>query len=109
MRSRRVETLPVEAEGATAADGARAGGRRAATPMPAPPGGPHDGRGGWPRAARRAPAAASCAAIRRDATELTAACVLTLAILAALTAWGVLDIGGASSEPAPITTNAASD
>ena len=48
-------------------------------------------------------------AIRRDATELTAACVLTLAILAALTSWGVLDIGGASSEPAPITTNAASD
>jgi hypothetical protein len=48
-------------------------------------------------------------AVRRDATELTAACVLTLAILAALTAWGVLDIGGASSEPAPITTNAASD
>ena len=48
-------------------------------------------------------------AIRRDATELTAACVLTIAILAALTAWGVLDISGASSEPAPITTNAASD
>jgi hypothetical protein len=48
-------------------------------------------------------------AIRRDATELTAAAVLTLAILAALTSWGVLDIGGASSEPAPITTNAASD
>jgi hypothetical protein len=48
-------------------------------------------------------------AIRRDATELTAATVLTLAILAALTSWGVLDLGGASSEPAPITTNAASD
>jgi len=35
--------------------------------------------------------------------------VLTLAVLAAFTAWGVLDIGGAASEPAPITTNAASD
>ena len=48
-------------------------------------------------------------ALRRDATELTAAAVLTLAVLAAFTAWGVLDIGGAASEPAPITTNAASD
>jgi hypothetical protein len=47
--------------------------------------------------------------MRRAATELTAAAVLTLAVLAALTAWGVLDIGSAASEPAPITTNAASE
>jgi hypothetical protein len=48
-------------------------------------------------------------AVRRDATELTAAAVLALAMLAALTAWVVLDISGAASEPAPIATDAASD
>ena len=48
-------------------------------------------------------------ALRRDATELTAAAVLTLAVLAALTSWGALDISGAASEPAPIVSNAASD
>ena len=48
-------------------------------------------------------------ALRRDATELTAAAVLTLAILAALTSWGVLDISGAASEPAPIVSSTASD
>ena len=51
----------------------------------------------------------AAAAMRRDATELTAAAVLTLAVLAAFTSWGVLDIGGAASEPAPIMSNAASD
>jgi NADH:ubiquinone oxidoreductase subunit 2 (subunit N) len=107
IRTRRVETLPVEAEGTAAGEGAPAVVRRDAHPNPAR------------RAARRSRRMASrgatstgrrlMRAVRRDATELTAACVLTIALLAALTAWGVLDIGGASSEPAPITTNAASD
>ena len=106
VRPRRTETLPVEAE-RTATEGAPAVVRRDAHPNPAR------------RAARRSRRMASrgatstgrrlMRAVRRDATELTAACVLTLAILAALTAWGVLDISGVSSEPAPITTNAASD
>jgi len=107
VRTRRHETLPVEVE-QTAPDGvAPAAASRNAHANPAR------------RAARRSRKLASrgsmsagrrlMRAVRRDATELTAASVLTLAILAALTAWGVLDIGGAASEPAPITTNAASD
>jgi formate hydrogenlyase subunit 3/multisubunit Na+/H+ antiporter MnhD subunit len=48
-------------------------------------------------------------AVRRDATELSAAAVLTMAILAALTSWGALDIAGAASEPAPIVSGAGSD
>jgi NADH:ubiquinone oxidoreductase subunit 2 (subunit N) len=107
MRTRRVETLPVEAEGLAASEGPPAVVGRDAHANTAR------------RAARRSRRMASrgatstgrrlMRAVRRDATELTAACVLTIAILAALTAWGVLDISGASSEPAPITTNAASD
>jgi formate hydrogenlyase subunit 3/multisubunit Na+/H+ antiporter MnhD subunit len=106
---RRVETLPVEIEGvaAEAAPVAAGSGSRDARPSPAR------------RAARRSGDMASKGAVsigrratramRRDATELAAAAVLTLAVLAALTAWGVLDITGAASEPAPITTNAAAD
>jgi hypothetical protein len=48
-------------------------------------------------------------ALRRDRTELLAAAVLALAILAALTSWGALDIGGAASEPAPIVAGPSSD
>ncbi|HEY3335117.1 MAG TPA: hypothetical protein VGK16_07745 [Candidatus Limnocylindrales bacterium] len=106
---RRVEILPVEVEdvigGGTSV--AAASGTRNAYPSPAR------------RVARRSSDMASRGAVsagrrltramRRDATELAAAAVLTLAVLAALTAWGVLDIGSAASEPAPITTNAASD
>jgi hypothetical protein len=40
-------------------------------------------------------------ALRRDRAELLAGAVLTLALLAALTSWGALDIAGAASEPAP--------
>jgi hypothetical protein len=63
----------------------------------------------------RRPAAATslgqrlAAALRRDRTELTSAAVLALAILAALTSWGALDIGGAAAEPAPIVAGPASD
>jgi hypothetical protein len=38
-----------------------------------------------------------------------AAAVLALAILAALTSWGALDIAGAAAEPAPITAGPAGD
>jgi NADH:ubiquinone oxidoreductase subunit 2 (subunit N) len=63
---------------------------------------------------RRPEAAASAArrfatALRRDRAELTSAAVLALAILAALTSWGALDIGGAASEPAPIVSGPSSD
>ena len=111
MRTRRYETLPVEversAEHPAADDTAPAVTRSDAHPSPAR------------RAARRSSRMASkgathvgrrfMTALRRDATELTAAAVLTLAILAALTSWGVLDISGAASEPAPIVSTTASD
>jgi NADH:ubiquinone oxidoreductase subunit 2 (subunit N) len=48
-------------------------------------------------------------AIRRDRTELLSAAVLALAILAALTSWGALDLGSAASEPAPIVAGPSSD
>ena len=108
---RRRETLPVEVEG-TASDGAEHADSSAAAVRP--------GRLARARRfARRSGGTASkgsvsvgrriTRALRRDATELMAAAVLTLAVLAALTSWGALDIGGAASEPAPITTNAGSD
>jgi hypothetical protein len=49
------------------------------------------------------------AALRRDRTELLAAAVLSLAMLALLTSWGALDIAGAAAEPAPITSGASGD
>ena len=48
-------------------------------------------------------------AVRRDRTELIAAAVLALAILAGLTSWGALDLGGASSEAAPTVPGTSSD
>ena len=77
--------------------------------------------GGEPRAAsargrhlRRAGGSGSFArrlggALRRDRTELTSAAVLSLAILAALTSWGALDLGGAAAEPAPIVSGPSAD
>jgi NADH:ubiquinone oxidoreductase subunit 2 (subunit N) len=52
---------------------------------------------------------ALAAAMRRDQTELVAAAVLALAILAALTSWGALDISGAAAEAAPIVSGPSSD
>ena len=49
------------------------------------------------------------AALRRDRAELLSGAVLALAILAALTSWGALDIGGASAEPAPIVMGSNGD
>ena len=49
------------------------------------------------------------AALRRDRTELLAAAVLALAVLAALTSWGALDIAGAATEPAPIVWGSLGD
>ncbi len=51
-------------------------------------------------------ATASAARLRRDRAELLSACVLALAILASLVAWGVLDIGHAAAEPAPAVAGA---
>ncbi|MEW6226246.1 MAG: proton-conducting transporter membrane subunit, partial [Chloroflexota bacterium] len=122
MRRRRPqESLPVELEGAgppvaggevlvpmgALVDGASDGD---AVLVPAPAGAAWSRRLSMPRRA----AAASlgqrlAAALRRDRTELTSAAVLTLAILAALTSWGALDIGGAAAEPAPIVSGPASD
>jgi NADH:ubiquinone oxidoreductase subunit 2 (subunit N) len=48
-------------------------------------------------------------ALQRDRTELLAAAVLALAVLAALTSWGALDIAGAAAEPAPIVSGPAAD
>jgi NADH:ubiquinone oxidoreductase subunit 2 (subunit N) len=47
--------------------------------------------------------------LRRDRTELLAAWVLALAVLAALTSWGALDLAGAAAEPAPIVPTAVGD
>jgi NADH:ubiquinone oxidoreductase subunit 2 (subunit N) len=49
------------------------------------------------------------AAARRDRTQLLSAAVLTLAILAMLTSWGVLDLGRAAAEPAPIVGSSGTD
>jgi NADH:ubiquinone oxidoreductase subunit 2 (subunit N) len=106
---RRLESLPVEVEGAVPAVTSvpRGTSSRDAHPGPAT------------RVVHRSRRMASkgatslgrrvVRALRRDATELAGAAILTLAVLAALASWGVLDITGAASEPAPITTNAASD
>ncbi len=48
-------------------------------------------------------------ALRRDRTELASAAVLSLAILAALTSWGALDLGAAAHEPAPILSGPSAD
>jgi NADH:ubiquinone oxidoreductase subunit 2 (subunit N) len=122
MRRRRPqEALPVELEGAEPA--AAIGGEAAATPggivgtSAGADAGADAGAGrAWSRrlSMRRPVAATSlgqrlAAALRRDRTELTSAAVLALAILAALTSWGALDIGGAAAEPAPIVAGPASD
>jgi hypothetical protein len=49
------------------------------------------------------------AALHRDRAELLAGAVLALALLAALTSWGALDIGGASAEPAPALISLSGD
>ena len=109
------ETLDVEVEGTAEPVGAAAdrgavepGGAGAAPPRRRPV-----------RARSRAELAASAAggrvagvraatrfgaALQRDRTELLAAAVLALAVLAALTSWGALDIAGAAAEPAPIVS-----
>lgn len=62
---------------------------------------------GWVAVARAGTRFGS--ALRRDRTELLAAAVLALAVLAALTSWGALDLAGAAAEPAPIVSSAAGD
>jgi len=48
-------------------------------------------------------------ALRRNRTELLSGTVLALAILAALTSYGALDLSGAAAEPAPILLGRDSD
>jgi formate hydrogenlyase subunit 3/multisubunit Na+/H+ antiporter MnhD subunit len=121
-RARRTESLPVTLEGGPATAGsAAAGGALAVDAVSSADEGspvedvapvPH------PRVARtRAGARALemslasrvAAALRRDRTELMAAAVLALAILAGLTSWGALDLGGAASEAAPIVSGPSTD
>jgi hypothetical protein len=47
--------------------------------------------------------------LRRDRTELLSGAVLALAILAALTSWGALDLARAAAEPAPIIVTGTTD
>ena len=108
-KRRRQETLPVTVEGApsTGAAGGRwdRGGRQGRHAGAAPRRtAARDGRFG--REDRRARVAS---ALRRDRTELLAAAVLALAILAGLTSWGALDLGGAASEAAPTVSGPAAD
>ncbi len=48
-------------------------------------------------------------AAQRDRVQLLSAAVVTLAILAVLTSWGVLDLGSAAAEPAPIIIGSGAD
>ena len=66
--------------------------------------------GDRPRGSRAETAAARIAGfLQRDRTELLSGAVLALAILAALTSWGALDIATAAAEPAPILLGGQSD
>jgi NADH:ubiquinone oxidoreductase subunit 2 (subunit N) len=126
---RRQETLPVALEGAGDAPDAAAvpGVVGAVVVAPAASPGTSSGSGSAghsPTALARAGVARTraeasaieaslgrraAAAMRRDRTELLAATVLALAVLAALTSWGALDIGGAASEAAPIVSGPSTD
>jgi hypothetical protein len=100
VRTRRPsETLAVEVENAAAPGGGSAtGGAQAPQPVPERTPVSPESR----LAAASALGSRVIRALQRDRTELTSAAVLALAILAALTSWGALDVGGAASEPAPI-------
>ncbi len=110
---RRRETLAVEVEGAPA-EGGTAGAGEALQTATATVGMPGETPSARARRARRGGAGGSVGrrlgnAVRRDRTELTSAAVLSLAILAALTSWGALNIGAAAGEPAPIVSGPSSD
>jgi formate hydrogenlyase subunit 3/multisubunit Na+/H+ antiporter MnhD subunit len=108
-KRRRQETLPVTVEGtpSTGAGAVDATGKagKATTPSPRLAARPRAVAGSAGRTAGRRVASA----LRRDRTELLAAAVLALAILAGLTSWGALDLGGAASEAAPTVSGPASD
>jgi formate hydrogenlyase subunit 3/multisubunit Na+/H+ antiporter MnhD subunit len=126
------ELLAVEQEAAASGSGAPAVTARAATAatppkaakagssaaLPASTGEPPGSRSrrptapGIPRAGGAATQSASRKVgeiLRRDRTELLSAAVLALAILAALTSWGALDLRTAAAEPAPILLSGGSD
>jgi formate hydrogenlyase subunit 3/multisubunit Na+/H+ antiporter MnhD subunit len=109
--------------GTTGPDDPASAGRAADPDRPVEPGRPVErlrrptaaaGRSALVAAGRGLSAAGSlgrraATAIRRDRVELTSAVVLALAILAALTSWGALDIASAAAEPAPIVSGPGSD
>ena len=106
------ESLEVEVEGTAPSGGAgdvstapaashRAPGARSRARLRA------SADGGWDAAARAGTRFGR--ALRRDRTELLAAAVLALAVLAALTSWGALDLAGAAAEPAPIVSSTVGD
>ncbi len=100
VRTRRPsETLAVEIESAAGPDAGSATGE-AQLPQPVPERTPVSPESRL--AAASAFGSRVARTLRRDRTELTSAAVLALALLAALTSWGVLDIAGTASEPAPI-------
>ncbi len=70
-------------------------------------------RSAGPAAGRRARAGSAAASlgawVQRDRTEILSGAVLALAILAALTSWGALDIASAAAEPAPIILGGGGD
>lgn len=110
---RRRETLAVEVEGTPAAGGTTGAGEALQTTT-AIVGAPLATSAATARRARRGGAGGSVGrrlgnAVRRDRIELTSAAVLSLAILAALTSWGALNIGAAAGEPAPIVSGPSSD
>ena len=121
-RRRRTESLPVTLEGGPATAATAAGGgvlaADAATgddegsPVEdiAPPAHRRVARTrAGAKALEMSLASRVAAALRRDRTELLAAAVLALAILAGLTSWGALDLGGAASEAAPIVSGPSTD
>ena len=110
---RRRETLAVEVEGTPAVGGTTGAGEALQTTT-AIVGAPLATSAATARRARRGGAGGSVGrrlgnAVRRDRIELTSAAVLSLAILAALTSWGALNIGAAAGEPAPIVSGPSSD
>jgi NADH:ubiquinone oxidoreductase subunit 2 (subunit N) len=103
--------LEIEMEGEVAAQpGDRSARGTAAADQPGPEGG-RAGPGGrrWRLDAAVTSGRRLTEALRRDRTELMSAAVLALAIVAALTSWGALDLGSAANEPAPIVSGPSAD
>ncbi len=62
-----------------------------------------------PIEAARTLAMAFALGARRNATPLTSMVVVVLALLALLTAWGMVDLAGAAAQPAPVVSGPSAD